>query len=79
MSNSPRSKEQNEKIELTPTQLSPRDALASDFIVNPPLGGQPGHHQRGRTAKEERDLLAETEAFKPQQPISVPNKSVTKK
>jgi hypothetical protein len=79
MSNSPRSKEQNEKVELTPNQLSPRDALAKDFVVNPPLGGQPGHHQRGTSAKEERDLLAETEAFKPQNPISVPNKSVTKK
>jgi hypothetical protein len=80
MSNAPGNKEQSVKIELTPTQESPRDAKPEDFPIGDPVQTQhtPGHNQRGLTKAEEAKLFAETDATRPKQPVPVLNKSVTK-
>jgi hypothetical protein len=81
MSNDHSNKEQDQKIELSPTQLSPRDVDPNDFEIGSPTqtGQTPGHGQRGDSKAEEAKLFEEAEAFKPQQPFPTPNKSVTKK
>jgi len=81
MSNDHKNPEQNVKIELSPTQLSPRDALPTDFVIGDPDPTQttPGHGQRGLSKAEEAKLFKEAEAFKPTTPFPIPNKSVTKK
>jgi hypothetical protein len=81
MSNDHSNPDQNKNIELTPTQLSPRDSLPTDFEIGSPTqtGQTPGHGQRGDSKAEEAKLFAEAEAFKPTQPIPVPNKSIGKR
>jgi hypothetical protein len=81
MSNAHSNKDQNVKIELTPTQLSHRDALPTDFEIGSPTqtAQTPGHGQRGDSKAEEAALFRETDAFRPNPPFPTPNKSVTKK
>ncbi len=81
MSNSPSNKDQNQRIAQTPQQLSPRDALPTDFEIGSPTqtGQLPGHGQRGLSKAEEAALFRETDSHKPNQPFPTPNKSVSKK
>jgi hypothetical protein len=81
MSNSPTNKDQNNNIELTPTQLSPRDALPTDFKIGDPTQSAhtPGHGQRGDSKAEEATLLREADYCKPNQPFPTPNKSIGKR
>ncbi len=78
MSNSPTSKEQNQLIDLSPTQLNPRDARPTDFEVGSPIqtATQPGHGQHGSTDQEYAQLLREGKAGKPIFPLPVPHKSI---
>lgn len=61
MSNDPRNKEQNSKIELTPEQSDPGRARAEDFAVMPNTNvpATPIHGQQGANAGERRRLLNE--------------------
>ena len=63
MSNAKGNKQQDVKIEQTPTQQDPGAAKPTDFIVlkAEDLQPTPGHGQRGRTAAEEKTLLAEAD------------------
>jgi hypothetical protein len=63
MSNSPTNREQNTRIDLTPTQQDPGSAKPTDFeIVKSEVPhATPAHGQHGRTAREERELMLEGE------------------
>jgi len=73
MSNDPRNSQQNEVIELSPSQLSPGLAKASEFTVHnngEATDGVPGHGQRGKTAAEKKKLDNEfSPGFSPKAPI----------
>jgi hypothetical protein len=79
MSNAKTNKEQNVKIDQTPSQLSPRDALPTDFKIGKPsqTSNAIGHNQRGRSPAEEKKLFAEANGVKA--PFPVPNKSTAGK
>ena len=78
MSNYPKNKEQDVKIELSPNQLSPRDCLPTDFKIELPHP-LPAHGQSGLSQAEQAALLREGDFGNPMQPIPVPNKSIAKK
>jgi hypothetical protein len=59
MSNAPGNKEQNEKIELTPTQQNPGACKATDWTVEDNATSTQTSGQRGDTKRERRGLLAE--------------------
>jgi hypothetical protein len=63
MSNAPTNREQNQKIDQTPTHQDPGTAKATDFLVRKAedLASVPGHGQHGRTAAEEKTLLNEAD------------------
>jgi hypothetical protein len=68
MSNSHSNKEQDQRIELTPTQSNPGAALASDFKVHRTFEKDldiPFDGSKGDTLAEHRRLMGEREGFEP--------------
>ncbi len=63
MSNSKSNKEQNKVIELTPEQSNPYKARPENFEIGQPNAPAnmttPGHGQRGKNEREEKQLFSE--------------------